>query len=130
MYQNFLYVRNPKEQSDLGSNHYAFPLAISPVIDAVTRKVVRIDIAPTGPGLERKATRPIPVPPPNEYTPEHHKLRTDLKPLHVVQPEGASFKVTQSGETGQLVEWQKWSFRVGFNQREGTVLYDVNQSPG
>lgn len=27
--------------------------------------------------------------------------------------------------TGNLVEWQKWSIRVGFNYREGLVLHQV-----
>ena len=35
-------------------------------------------------------------------------LRTDLKPLEITQPEGPSFTVD-----GNLVRWQKWSFRVG-----------------
>lgn len=26
---------------------------------------------------------------------------------------------------GNLVQWQKWSFRVGFNYREGLVLHQV-----
>ncbi len=39
-----------------------------------------------------------------------HKIRADLKPLEVVQRDGASFKVDGYG-----IEWQKWSFRVGFN---------------
>lgn len=46
--------------------------------------------------------------------------RTDLKPLDVVQPEGPSFSVE-----GNLVRWQNWSIRVGFNYREGLVLHDV-----
>jgi primary-amine oxidase len=37
-----------------------------------------------------------------------------------VQPDGPSFQVTDN-----LVEWQKWTFRVGFNYREGLVLHDV-----
>ena len=35
------------------------------------------------------------------------KLRDDLKPLHVVQPEGVSFKVT-----GHEIEWQKWKLHA------------------
>jgi primary-amine oxidase len=46
--------------------------------------------------------------------------RKDLKPLQITQPEGPSFKVE-----GNLVEWQKWRFRVGFTQREGLVLHTV-----
>lgn len=129
MYQCFLYMRDPNDPSNEDSNYYTFPLAISPVVDTVTRKVIRIDLLPTGADHKPKKTQPLRVPPGNEYTPEHQDLRSDLKPLNVVQPEGASFKVTHSGETGQSIEWQKWSFRVGFNQREGMVLYDVRLIP-
>lgn len=34
--------------------------------------------------------------------------RTDLKPLHIVQPEGVSFKMN-----GHEIEWQKWKFHIG-----------------
>ena len=40
--------------------------------------------------------------------------------MQILQPEGASFTVE-----GNLIEWQKWSLRVGFNYREGLVLHDV-----
>ena len=113
------------DPSNADSNHYAFPLAISPVVDTVENKVIRIDIVPTGIDNTIKETQPYKVQPPNEYTSEHQALRTDLKPLNVMQPEGASFTATQAGETGEIIEWQKWSFRVGFNQREGMVIYDV-----
>ncbi|KAL8840584.1 MAG: hypothetical protein Q9170_001270 [Blastenia crenularia] len=125
MYQCFLYMRDPHDTSNIDSNHYAFPLTISPVVDTVEMKVIRIDLLPTGADHTVKEPQPFDIPPPSEYDPEHQQLRTDLKPLNVVQPEGASFKVTQIGETGRVVEWQKWFFRVGFNQREGMVLHDV-----
>lgn len=35
------------------------------------------------------------------------KVRDDLKPLHVVQPEGVSFTVR-----GHEVEWQKWKMHI------------------
>ena len=126
MYQNFLYMRDPNDPSNLDSNYYAFPLCISPVVDTVSLKVIRIDFLPTGTDHSTRGAQPVEIPPANEYTPEHQSLRTDLKPLHVIQPEGASFKVTKAGETGEVVEWQKWQFRIGYNQREGMVLYDVN----
>ena len=125
MYQCFLYMRDPHDPSNMDSNHYAFPLSISPVVDTVEMKVIRIDLLPTGADHSVKELQPIDIPAPNEYDPEHQQLRTDLKPLNVVQPEGASFQVTQVGETGRIIEWQKWFFRVGFNQREGMVLHDV-----
>ena len=48
------------------------------------------------------------------------RLRTDLKPISITQPEGPSFTVT-----GNLVEWQKWQFRVAFDPFEGLVLHQV-----
>ncbi|KAL8654289.1 MAG: hypothetical protein Q9210_001602 [Variospora velana] len=125
MYQCFLYMRDPNNPSNLDSNHYAFPLTISPVVDTVKWKVIRIDLLPSGSDHSVKEPRPLKIQPPNEYDPAYQQLRTDLKPLNVVQPKGASFKITQVGETGRVVEWQKWFFRVGFNQREGVVLHDV-----
>lgn len=129
MYQVFLYMRDPQNPNEADSNHYAFPLPVSPVIDSVTNKVIRIDILPTGADAKLKETpNPWKSKPANEYVPEYQKLRKDLKPLLVVQPEGASFTVTSVGETGNTIHWQKWSFRIGYNQREGPVLYDVSRS--
>lgn len=122
-FQCFLYARDSTEAD---SNHYAFPIAISPVVDVQTEKVTRIDILPTGTDAKVRETQPYTVGSANDYIPEAQKLRTDLRTLNVVQPEGASFRVSQGG---QVIDWQKWCFRVGFNRREGMVLYDVN-SPG
>jgi primary-amine oxidase len=124
-FQCFLYLRDPNNASEEDSNHYAMPLAISPVVSVETLKVTRIDLLPTGLDNTIKETTPYKVPPPNEYIPEAQKLRTDLKPLNVIQPEGASFKVGNFSEQGTTIEWQKWSFKVGFNLREGMVLYDI-----
>jgi primary-amine oxidase len=125
LYQVFLYMRDPANSSEVDSNHYAFPLAVSPVVECNNYTVIRIDYLPTGADNSIHPPRPYEHVPPNEYLSEHQQLRTDLKPLRVLQPEGASFTLTATGETGHVVEWQKWSFRVGFNQREGMVLYDV-----
>ena len=46
--------------------------------------------------------------------------RTDLKPLHITQPDGVSFTLD-----GTELRWQKWSMRLGFNHREGPVIYQV-----
>jgi primary-amine oxidase len=53
------------------------------------------------------------------------KLRDDIKALEIVQPEGASFTID-----GNLVRWQKWSLRVGFNHREGMVLHTLGYEDG
>ncbi|RYP82125.1 primary-amine oxidase [Nocardioides guangzhouensis] len=46
--------------------------------------------------------------------------RSDLTPLHITQPEGVSFTVE-----GTELRWQNWSMRLGFNYREGPVIYQV-----
>ncbi|KAI7321919.1 putative copper amine oxidase [Hortaea werneckii] len=124
MWQTFMYMRDPQNSNEADSNHYALPLSISPVISSESMKVIRIDHLPTGKDNTIKEPQPWTPKPANEYIPEAQSFRTDLKPLNVVQPEGASFSVTHQG-TSSIIEWQKWSFRVGFNQREGMVLYDV-----
>lgn len=119
-------MRDPKNSQEPDSNHYAFPLGFSPVLDAITKRLVRIDILPVSNDLKDDEITPCTPVPPNEYLPELQKsLRSDLKPLHVVQPEGVSFHITRFGETGYHLEWQKRSFQVGFNAREGIVLYNV-----
>lgn len=124
LYQCFLYLRDPNNSSEADSCHYAHPIPISPIVSTDTMKVIRIDIMPTGADNTIKPLSKYKVQPPNEYIPELQNLRTDLKALNVIQPEGASFSVKQEG-TSSVLNWQKWQFRVGFNQREGMVLYDV-----
>ena len=64
-----------------------------------------------------------------EYLPEISgiKPRDDLKPLHIIQPEGPSFKIN-----GHELEWQKWKMHVAFSGREGiaisTITYNDNGS--
>ncbi|TVY19155.1 Copper amine oxidase 1 [Lachnellula arida] len=125
MFQCFLYIRDPKNSAEADSNHYAMPLSISPVVSAETMKVTRIDNLPTGVDATVKEPSPYKVQPANEYISEAQTLRTDLKPLNVVQPEGASFQISNFSEQGHNISWQKWTLKVGFNQREGMVLYDV-----
>ena len=127
MFQCFMFLRNPEIPSELDSNHYAFPVPISPVVDSVKMKVIRIDHMPTGSNEKTKTTQPYKPKPGSEYIPEAQNVRTDLKPLQVIQPEGASFTVTSQG-ISDVIEWQKWSFRLGFNQREGMILYNVRMA--
>jgi primary-amine oxidase len=48
------------------------------------------------------------------------RLRTDLKPIEITQPDGPSFTVD-----GNFVQWQKWQFRVAFDPFEGLVLHQI-----
>jgi primary-amine oxidase len=52
-------------------------------------------------------------------------LREQLKPLQVVQPQGANFELR-----GNEVRWQKWSLRHSFHPREGLVLHSVSYDDG
>lgn len=93
-----------------GSNPYGRPIAnLHPVIDLRRKKVLRIDDF----GV-------VPIPPEEPKIARTEGLRADVKPLTITQPEGPSFTVE-----GHLVRWQKWHIRVGFNVREGLVLYDI-----
>lgn len=96
-------------------------------MDSYTKEVVRIDKLATGGqedglsyGTHSKSI--LDHCSPAEYVPEllSQPLRADVKPLNVTQPEGPSFQID-----GNLVEWQKWRFRIGFNPREGATLHDV-----
>ena len=61
--------------------------------------------------------------PPNRasyYAEDQPKLRTDLKPIHITQPDGPSFTVD-----GNFVQWQKWQFRIAFDPYEGLVLHQI-----
>ena len=63
-----------------------------------------------------------------EYVPRFvagQRLRSDIRPLEIVQPEGASFRLD-----GNRLEWQKWSLRIGFNYREGLILHTVGYDDG
>jgi primary-amine oxidase len=91
-------------------NPYARPIAnLHPVLDLRRRKLVRIDDF----GV-------VPLPPDTTPIRLRSDLRRDLKPLDIVQPEGPSFAVD-----GQLVRWQKWQFRIGFDVREGLILHTI-----
>ncbi len=48
-------------------------------------------------------------------------IRDTQKPIEITQPEGPSFTVTG----GNHVEWERWSLDVGFDMRDGVVLYNV-----
>jgi primary-amine oxidase len=84
-------------------------------------KVIRIENLPTGPDASTRPTEPLRLTDANEYIPEAQNLRTDLKELTVVQPQGVSFTLD-----GDMLSWQKWKLRVTFNYREGIVLHQVS----
>lgn len=48
------------------------------------------------------------------------KLRDDIKPLHIIQPEGVSFKLT-----GSQLQWQNWTMHIAFHHREGIAMSTI-----
>ncbi|GAA3092609.1 primary-amine oxidase [Kribbella aluminosa] len=46
--------------------------------------------------------------------------RTSQRPIVITQPEGPSFTVE-----GDLVRWENWEFRIGFDQVEGLTLHQL-----
>ncbi|KZT55201.1 hypothetical protein CALCODRAFT_518892 [Calocera cornea HHB12733] len=118
--QCYMYV---VEKDHPECNHYSLPALFSPVFDAVKLELVRMDYLPSGDSYEG-----VPVAPwkPVKAVQYAHDLldepvRTDLKPYIVQQPEGPSFSVSEDN----LIQWQKWRFRLGFNYRDGMVIYNV-----
>jgi primary-amine oxidase len=51
--------------------------------------------------------------------------RTSLKPIDITQPDGTSFTVNDD-----VVSWENWTFRVGFDPREGLVLHQISLRDG
>jgi primary-amine oxidase len=66
---------------------------------------------------------PVPIPEEHgNYTdPElTGPLRTTQKPIEITQPEGPSFTLD-----GNLLTWEGWRLRVGFDAREGLTLHQI-----
>ncbi|WGW11034.1 primary-amine oxidase [Saxibacter everestensis] len=51
--------------------------------------------------------------------------RTTQKPIEITQPEGPSFTVDDD-----VVSWENWRFRIGFDPVEGLVLHQIGFSDG
>ena len=92
-----------------GNRHARHVEGLVCVVDLQTMEVVRV---------EDHGVVPLP-PDVGEYEADSiGTLRTDVQELAIEQPDGPSFEVD-----GWEVAWQKWRFRVGFNEREGLVLH-------
>ena len=101
-------------RKDAGSSPYANPVSGLHLIVDLNRMEL----------LEVEDDHSIPEPETmGEYVPglvPGQRLRDDVRPLQIVQREGSSLQMD-----GNLVRWQKWSVRVGFNYREGLILHTV-----
>ena len=102
-----------------GANPYAGPVSgLHFVIDVNTMNLLEVEDTVA---VDRPEVMGEYVP---HLVPERIRsasTRPPLKPLDIVQPEGTSVSVD-----GNLVQWQNWSLRVGFNYREGMTLHEVS----
>ncbi|KAF2724418.1 hypothetical protein K431DRAFT_262216 [Polychaeton citri CBS 116435] len=119
----WFYLRLTKNSD---ANYYAYPLDVCAEVSE-DLKVANIYRLPSSPdeGIHHNSQpfdrRRVHSSEDSEYHPSlRPPPRTTTRPLHVVQPEGPSFKVD-----GNVVSWEKWHIRVGFNYREGLTLHDV-----
>ncbi|MGV0701934.1 primary-amine oxidase [Mycolicibacterium porcinum] len=110
-----------------GANPYAHPVSgLHCVIDVNSMEVLRVENNAgdgSSPGMPDVM---------GEYVPHHipDRIRSSwrrepLKPLNITQPDGPSFTLD-----GNLLQWQNWSLRVGFNHREGMTLHSLRYRDG
>ena len=79
--------------------------------DPITPSSESTDV-PSSQAIANRERIPPPLTPFN-FLPEEqpdYAPRTDLKPLHILQPEGVSFKMD-----GNELEWQKWKMHIGMS---------------
>jgi primary-amine oxidase len=99
-------------RTDPSDNGYARPVeGLRPVVNLDTMEVIRV---------ENYGFVPLPPNPGNYAAARMENLRTDIKPLDIIQPQGPSFTVN-----GYQVSWQKWDLVIGFNAREGLTLHNI-----
>ncbi len=96
---------------DPEANPYAHPInGVYAIIDLQTCEVV---------GLEDDNVTAIPQTR-GDYRLSQTGGNIELKSLDIVQKDGPSFSVD-----GWKIDWERWSLRVGWDQREGLVIHDV-----
>jgi primary-amine oxidase len=86
-------------------------------VDLIGREVVEL--------IDRQPL-PIPTEEANHDDPAYvGPTRITLKPIEITQPDGPSFTISDD-----LVEWEGWRVRVGFDPREGLVLHEISCRDG
>lgn len=99
--------------SDKDDHPWAHPVdGLSAYVDVLDNKVVNVVDA---------ELLPIPQEPSKFHRPEGRPEALEtLKPIEITQPEGPSFTVE-----GESVSWANWTFDIGFDAREGLILYNL-----
>ncbi len=99
-------------RADKTDNGYARPIeGLIVHFDMANNKVIEV--------IDHGVT-PLPPNRASYYAEDQPHMREGLKPISITQPEGVSFTVD-----GNRVDWQNWSFRIGFDPYEGLVLHQV-----
>jgi primary-amine oxidase len=100
-------------REDMKDNGYAHPIeGVVALVDLINEVVVDL--------IDEPDVVPIPKKKRNYNREALGPARADVKPLDLVQKDGPSFTVD-----GWKVDWQNWSFRIGFTPREGLVLHQL-----
>jgi primary-amine oxidase len=81
------------------------------IVDLYGKRVIKL--------YDRAGVANIKVPH-DVFDPAVRGAETSAKPVVATQPEGRNFTVD-----GNVVTWQGWQLRYGFNAREGLVLYQI-----
>jgi primary-amine oxidase len=93
---------------------WAHPLdGLVAYVDLIERRVVTLidDAVLDIPAMSHNHDDPVYVGP----------VRSSLKPIEITQPSGVSFTVEDD-----VVSWEGWRLRIGFDPREGLVLHQVS----
>jgi primary-amine oxidase len=100
------------------ANPYAHHVTgLHPVVDLNTMTLLELEDSDPGDRppnvMGEYLPRLIPMPP------------REVTPLIISQPDGVGFTLEDN-----LLSWQKWQLRIGFNHREGMVLHQVAYQDG
>ena len=99
--------------SERGNPYARHLTGLHPVVDLNTMELLELEDT----GYSGQADHEVM----GEYLPDLLPMRLrEVAPLEVSQPDGVSFTLD-----GNLLSWQNWQLRLGFNHREGLVLHQV-----
>jgi primary-amine oxidase len=98
--------------SERGNPYAHHVTGLHPVVDLNTMELLEIEDGYQG-GTDPEVM--------GEYLPDLLPMRLrEVAPLHISQPDGVGFTLD-----GNLLSWQNWQLRLGFNHRESLVLHQV-----
>jgi primary-amine oxidase len=103
--------------SERGNPYAHHVTGLHPIADLNTMELLEIEDSYQG-GTDPEVM--------GEYLPDLLPMRLrEVAPLHISQPDGVGFTLD-----GNLLSWQNWQLRLGFNHRESLVLHQVSFRDG